>query len=96
MARLYGEAESSVGSETAAFAAAPSASLCLCVLSRFFFFCHVGAAFLGGTLPRGSWEKTVSWLSDTLTAAGQVFIKMKMKPRYLFVLKKKFEGTERC
>lgn len=40
MARLYGETESSVGSEAAAFAAAaPSASLCFCVLS--FFFCHV-------------------------------------------------------
>ena len=36
------------------------------------FFCHVGLLFLGGTLPRGSWEKTISSLSWTLTAGGQV------------------------
>lgn len=34
--RLYGEAESSVGLEMAGSAAAAFASLCLCVLSRFF------------------------------------------------------------
>lgn len=45
-------------SETAVSAAAPSSSLCLCVHSRFFLLCP--AAFLGGMLQIGSWEKEIS------------------------------------